>query len=221
MIAADGTTSAVVPDDWRPGLQLLAELFSSQRGQTFNPGLRSAEPCQGAMLAETSPELWVDASARQKMIASAHAIVAGTIRSVTPGFFQSASPGSLIELDHLAKIKADAFYDRLGDTLFLRLPYAQFVTGGIEYCRESGPGKYAPKVGDRLLVFAYFTPWDADGRFVYTTSSEVIAQPAGGAIRIPPFLSVFDEPSATIETVTTSIRSELARTPRRSPGSLP
>jgi hypothetical protein len=165
------------------------------------------------MLAEESPQQLADASTQHSAIVNAKAIVAGTIRSVTPGFF-SGSPGSLIELDNLDKIKASALYNELRESLYLRLPYAQFVTGGIEYCRESGSGKYIPKVGDRLLVFAYGAPGDTAGTFVYTTSDDVIAQPRDGVIRIPKSLSFFDNPAATIATVTTVIRSELSRRDR-------
>jgi hypothetical protein len=69
-------------------------------------------------------------------------------------------------------------------------------------------------VGDRLLVFAYGAPGDAAGTFVYTTSSDVIAQPSGGAIRIPKSLSFFDNPAATIATITTVIRSEISHRDR-------
>lgn len=209
MVAPDGTTATVVPEDWRPGLQRLAKVLSEHRGQVSALSLPSAAPCQGAMLAESSGELQVDTSTQHNATVNAHAIVAGTIRSVTPGFFEGL-PGSLIELDNLDKIKADALYNNVRESLYLRLPYAQFITGGIEYCRESGLGAYVPKVGDRLLVFAYRAPGDMAGTFVYTTSSDVIAQPNDGAIRIPKSLSFFDNRAATIETVTTVIRSELS-----------
>src|SRR5216684_566879 len=176
MVAADGTTAAVVPEDWRPSMQRLAEVLSEHRGQVSAFSQFSAAPCQGGMLAESSVEVLVDTSTRHNAVVNAHAIVAGTIRSVTPGFF-SGLPGSLIELDSLDKIKADSLYNDLRERLYIRLPYAQFVTGGIEYCRESGPGAYLPRVGDRLLVFAYRAPGDTAGTFVYTTSSDVIAQP--------------------------------------------
>jgi hypothetical protein len=213
MVAADGTTAAVVPEDWRPELQRTAEVFSEHRGQVSAFGMSSAAPCQGGMLAESPLEPVVDTTTQRNVIVNAHAIVAGTIRSVTPGFF-FGKPGSLIELDNLDKIKADALYNGLRASLYLRLPYAQFVAGGIEYCRESGPGAYTPKVGDRLLVFAYGAPMDAAGTFVYSTSSDVIAQPSDGAVRIPKSLAFFDNQAATIATVTTSIRSELSHRDR-------
>jgi hypothetical protein len=213
MVAADGTTAAVVPEDWRPSMQRLAEVLSKHRGQVSAFSLSSGAPCQGGMLAEESPQQLADASTLHSAIVNAKAIVAGTIRSVTPGFF-SGSPGSLIELDNLDKIKTSALYNELRESLYLRLPYAQFVTGGIEYCRESGSGKYIPKVGDRLLVFAYGAPGDTAGTFVYATSDDVIAQPGDGVIRIPKSLSFFDNPAATIATVTTVIRSELSHRDR-------
>ncbi len=214
MVAADGTTAAVVPEDWRPSMQRLAEVLSEHRGQVSAFSVSSAAPCQGGMLSGESPQELVDASTRHSAIVNAKAIVAGTIRSVTPGFFQSGSPGSLIELDNLDKIKASMLYNELRESLYIRLPYAQFVTGGVEYCRESGSGKYIPKVGDRLLVFAYGAPVDTAGTFVYTTSDDVIAQPGDGAIRIPKSLSFFDNPRATIETITTVIRSEISHQDR-------
>jgi len=213
MVAADGTTAAVVPKDWRPSMQRLAEVIAENRSQVSAFSLSSAASCQGGMLSEESPQELVDASTQHGAIANAKAIVIGTIRSVTPGFF-FGSPGSLIELENLNKIKADALYSGLRENLYLRLPYAQFVTGGVEYCRESGSGKYVPRVGDRLLVFAYGAPVDTAGTFVYTTSRDVIAQPGDGAIRIPKSLSFFDNPAATIATITAVIRSELSHSER-------
>jgi hypothetical protein len=55
---------------------------------------------------------------------------------------------------------------------------------------------------------------DTAGTFVYTTSSDVIAQPGVGAIRIPKSLSFFEGQETTIATVTISIRSELSRRDR-------
>jgi hypothetical protein len=81
---------------------------------------------------------------------------------------------------------------------------------GVEYCRASGSGEYKPAVGDRLLVFAYRAPSDAAGTFLYAGSREVIAQPGGGAILIPVDFSFLDDKAATIETVTTAIRSQLS-----------
>jgi hypothetical protein len=213
MVAADGTTAAVVPEDWRPGLQHLAEVFSAHRRQVSASSLPSTAPCQGGMLTDEPLEQFMDVSTPHNRVVNARAIVAGTIRSVTPGFFWGM-PGSLIELDNLDKIKLDALYKNLGGNLYLRLPYAQFVVNGIEYCREPGPGGYIPTVGDRLLVFAYRPPADAAGTFLYAGSREVIAQPGGGTILIPKEFSFLDDKAATIENVTTIIRSELSHRER-------
>ncbi|MEA2415044.1 MAG: hypothetical protein QOI58_1701 [Thermoanaerobaculia bacterium] len=209
MVAADGTTAAIVPEDWRPGVQHLGEVLSAHRRQVSASSLPSTAPCHGGMLTDEPIEQYVDVSTPHNRVANAHAIVAGTIRSVTPGFFQG-SPGSLIELDNLDKIKLDALYKNLGEMLYLRLPYAQFVMNGVEYCRLSGPGEYIPTAGDRLLVFAYRAPADTAGTFLYAGSREMIAQPGSGTIRIPEVFSFFDDKAATIETVTTAIRSLLS-----------
>jgi hypothetical protein len=136
MVNTDGTAAAVVPKDWRPGLQRLAEVFSKHGAQVSALSPSTTAPCLGGMLSESPAELWVDRSTRHSAVVSAHAIVTGTIRSVTPGFFHG-QPASLIELDHLDKIKAGGI-DNVRDTLYVRLPYAQFVVGGVEYCREPG-----------------------------------------------------------------------------------
>jgi hypothetical protein len=209
MVAADGTTAAVVPEDWRPGVQHLGEVLSAHRRQVSASSLPSTAPCHGGMLTDEPLEQYVDISTPHNRVVNAHAIVAGTIRSVTPGFFWG-SPGSLIELDNLDKIKLDALYQNLGERLYLRLPYAQFVMNGVEYCQASGPGAYKPTVGDRLLVFAYRAPADTAGTFLYAGSREIIAQPSGGTILIPEVFSFFDDKAATIETVTTAIRSQLS-----------
>jgi len=209
MVAADGTTAAVVPEDWRPGLQHLGEVLSGHQRQVSAFGIPSTAPCHGGMLTDEPLEQFVDISTPHNRVVNAHAIVAGTIRSVTPGFFWG-SPGSLIELDNLDKIKLDVLFTHLGEILYLRLPYAQFVMNGVEYCRTSGPTEYKPTVGDRLLVFAYRAPSDAAGTFLYAGSREVIAQPSGGSILIPKDFSFLDDKAATIATVTTAIRSELS-----------
>lgn len=210
MVAADGTTAAVVPEDWRPGVQHLGEVLSAHRRQVSASSLPSTAPCQGGMLTDEPLEQYVDISTPHNRVVNAHAIVAGTIRSVTPGFFSGGLPGSLIELDNLDKIKLDALFKNLGERLYLRLPYAQFVMNGVEYCQASGPGAYKPAVGDRLLVFAYRAPADAAGTFLYAGSREIIAQPGGGTILIPEVFSFLDDKAATIETVTTAIRSQLS-----------
>lgn len=208
MVAADGTTASVVPEDWRVQREQLAQVLPKHIADVSAFGTISAVPCHGAMLLETPLEPLLDRTTRRNAIMNAHAIVAGRIRSVTPGFF-FGTPGSLIELDSLDKITVDAAYSRVRDRLYIRLPFAKFVSGGTEYCRESGPGAYVPKVGDRLLVFAYDYPMDAAGTLVYSTSNDVISQPSGGAIRVPKSLSFFENTQATIASVVASIRSML------------
>jgi hypothetical protein len=165
------------------------------------------------MLVESEHEPLVDTSTQQKAIANAHAIIAGSIRSVTPGFFYGA-PGSVIELDNLDKLKADALYASVRDKLYIRLPYAHIGTADTEYCSESAPEAYIPQVGDRLLVFAYGATADTAGTFVYTSSSDVIAQPSGGAVRLPKSFSFFENPKATLENVLGVIRLELSHRER-------
>jgi hypothetical protein len=209
MTGADGTTAAVVPQDWRVRQQRIANAFAEQRVHASAFGVYSAAPCQGAMVVESEHEPLVDTTTQHKAIANAHAIIAGSIRSVTPGFFMG-TPGSLIELDNLDKLKTDALYASVQDNIYIRLPYAHFATAGTEYCSESAPEAYTPKVGDRLLVFGYGATADTAGTFVYTSSGDVIAQPSGGAMRLPKSFSFFEDPQATLESLVRVIRSELS-----------
>jgi hypothetical protein len=166
--------------------------------------------CRNGMMLETSLEPLVDRHNLHDSIANARVIVTGTIKSVTPGFFYG-DPASLIELSDLDKIKLDASYSSVRDSIYLRLPYAQFVSGETEYCRESGPGSYVPHAGDRLLVFAYDKPLDVDGTLIYSTSGDVIAQSSDeSAARVPKSLSFFDTPNATISSIVVTIHATLS-----------
>lgn len=219
MYSANGELSAVVPQDWRAQQQQLATMMA-RCGSAHNQSMSTAhtsssaltEPCGGAMIAESSRESLVSRDSRQASIANAVAIVAGTVKSITPGFFYGY-PGSLIELRELDKIKLEAPFARVRDTLFIRLPYAHFISGGVEYCRETGANAYIPALGDQLLIFAYDPPSDVSGTFVYTTSSDVIAQSGGTTgTRIPTLLSFFAAPDATIASIVAGIRIDLRRT---------
>ena len=221
MITADGTPSAIVPEDWRVRQQRLsatvARLRSQHRAEVSALSVpTSAVTCRDGMMLETQLEPLVDRHNVHDSIANARAIVTGTIKSVTPGFFYG-DPASLIELSDLDKLKLDASYSSVRDSIYLRLPYAQFVTGGTEYCRESAPGSYVPHAGDRLLVFAYDKPLDADGTLVYSTSGDVIAQSIGETVvRIPKSLAFFDRPNASISSIVATIHTTLSGN-RRAP----
>lgn len=221
MYSSSGALSAVVPPDWRQQQQQLATImsrggvghFSSQSTPTHHTNSSAlAEPCGGAMITESSHESLVSRDSRYTSIANAVAIIAGTVRSITPGFFYGY-PGSLVELGELDKIKLEAPYARVRDTLYIRLPYAHFISGGVEYCRETGANAYIPALGDKLLIFAYDPPSDVSGTFTYTTSSDVIAQSQStSGIRIPPMLSYFAAPDATIDSIVAGIRNDFRHT---------
>lgn len=214
MVGADGATAAIVPADWRPELQRLTALFSEHRGQVSSLSASSSTPCASGGLVEATNELMVDTSTRHNAVTNAQAIFTGTIRSITPGFFER-TPGSLIELGAVEKVKADARFSDVGDHLYVRLPHAQFTVAGVEYCQESRPA-YIPTVGDRLVVFAFRGPGDESGTFLYTTASDVIAQSADGAIRIPKALAAFEGSDVTLATIVSFIRSDIngPRAPR-------
>ena len=92
MVRADGAPSPIVPEAWRIQQQRYSEVVaraaSKQHRQASVLGLGpSAAPCGGGMLLETPLEPMVNRTTLPESIANARAIVDGTIRSVTPGFF--------------------------------------------------------------------------------------------------------------------------------------
>jgi hypothetical protein len=215
MVTADGTPSSVVPEGWRLRQQRFLAAVSRYKAQSLHEAATSRVPdsnvlCSDGMMAETDVDPLVPRDNRHDSIVNALAIVAGTIKSVTPGLFDG-DPASVVELGHLNKIKLDASYSAVRDVIYVRLPYARFLSGGTEYCRESGPGAYVPKTGDQLLVFAYDPPVDMDGTLVYSTSKDVIAQAHDEiAIRVPKSLEFINIQGATISSITTSIRATVA-----------
>src|SRR5258706_1127484 len=95
MYSSTGELSAVVPPDWRAQQQQLVTIMSRGGISAHNQSMSTAhssssaltEPCGGAMIAESSRESLVSRDSRQASIANAVAIVAGTVKSITPGFF--------------------------------------------------------------------------------------------------------------------------------------
>jgi hypothetical protein len=216
VLNADGSPSAIVPKDWRIGQQHFRSWASRPNSQTLRLDSPlgvwdSATLCQhGWLSVDDDPEEFVSRGNVHDAIANACAIVSGTIKRVTPGFFRGF-PGSLVELDHLDKIKIGTSYSALHDILYLRSPYARFAIGDIEYCRDLGPGSYVPRVGDHLLVFVYSLSSDVDGRLLYLSADDVIAQSSMEPdLRIPKSLAFFGATGSTIGSITASIRAAIS-----------
>jgi hypothetical protein len=215
VLNADGSPSAIVPEDWRIGQQHFRSLAPRPNSQA----LRLDSPlgvwdsvtlCQIGSIEEENEEMVSKGNAHDA-ITNARTIVSGTIKRVTSGFFNGGSPGSLVELDHLDRIKIGTSCSVLHDVVYLRLPYARFAIGDIEYCRATGPGAYVPRIGDELLVFAYNPPWDVDGKLLYLSADDVIAQSSMEPdLRIPKSLAFFGGTGSTIGSITASIRAALS-----------
>jgi hypothetical protein len=216
VLNADGSPSAIVPQDWRIGPQHFRSLAPRPNSQT----LRLDSPlgvwdsttlCQhGTLEVDDDPEERAIRDNAHNAIANARAIVSGTIKRVIPGFF-NGFPASLVELDHIDRIKLGTSYSAAHEVLYLRLPYARFAIGDIEYCRSSGPGSYVPRIGDELLVFAYVPPPDVDGTLLYLSDDDIIAQSSlKRDLRIPKSLAFFGSTGSTIGSITASIRAVLS-----------
>lgn len=213
---AGGSPSAIVPEGWGIDQASLRSRVAPPNSQTPPFGVwDSMTLCQhGWMSVDDDPEEYVDRTNAHSAITSARVIASGTVKRVTPGFFWT--PASLVELDHLDKIKIGTSYSALHDVLYIRIPYARFAIGDHEYCRDLGPNAYAPRVGDKLLVFAYNPPLDAEGKLLYLSLDDVIVQPsAERELRIPKVLAFFGGTGSTIESITASIRAAMEVPSRR------
>jgi hypothetical protein len=213
MFLPNGVESNIAPEDWRVRERqnaLVAKLRARDEASAFSMARATpALPCHGVIMDETTLEESVSRYTPGDSVLNARAIVSGTIKSVTSGFFYG-TPGSLIELGDLHKIKADSSYARVSDTLYLRLPYAHFESGGVEFCRESTPGSYVPATGDRLLLFAYTAPVDVSGSLVYSTSNDVIATSSANGLHIPKMLAFFGDRATTLAGIESKVRAILA-----------
>jgi hypothetical protein len=210
MFLPNGVESGIAPEEWRVRERqnaAVAKLRSRDEARASSMAdVTPALPCHGVIMDETTLEESVSRETPDASVLNARAIVAGTIKSVTSGFFYG-TPGSLIELGDLDKIKTDSSYGRVSDTLYLRLPYAHFDSGGVEFCRESTRGSYVPAIGDRLLLFAYTAPVDASGSLVYSTSNDVIAMSSANELHVPKALAFFADRAARLPGIESKVRS--------------
>jgi hypothetical protein len=221
MFLPNGVESGIAPADWHVRERQNASVEKLRfRDESSAFSMTRATPalqCHGVIMDETNLEESVSRYTPDESVLNARAIVAGTIKSVTSGFFYG-TPGSLIELGDLDKLKADSSYAHVSDTLYLRLPYAHFESGGVEFCRESRPGSYVPAPGDRLLLFAYTAPVDVSGSLVYSTSNDVIATSSANGLHIPQMLAFFGDRATTLPRIESKVRAILSTSRRADHG---
>lgn len=106
------------------------------------------------------------------LVRFANAIYAGTITTITPGFFDG-QPASLLGVNVTESVKGAAAYKTTGG---LYVPYAaaNFRIGGQQFCAQPLYQNYTPQVGDRIVVYALHAPADPDGKLIHADSRDLI-----------------------------------------------
>lgn len=107
-------------------------------------------------------------------------IVRGTVTGVDQGF-AVGNPGLLLE------VRVDEWLKRSpkiadSDVLYLPYPVAEFEVGGYRFCKTDSRWPEPPRVGDRVLLLPYRTPYDTADQMIVPDPDgfEVILEREGG-----------------------------------------
>lgn len=211
LFTPEGAFAAAVPSYWRE--QHVAYTKTASRGRARIASTSAmqqppAAPCGGVYLAEADVESLVVRDSVRSTVRNAKAIYAGTIRTVTPGLFYGA-PGSLLELGDLVTLKTTPAYANVRDSVLVRHPYAHFTAGTVEYCRETRAATLAPRIGDRVIVFAFADPLDEAGILVFSYLDDLIVA-RDGDVRIPRLLEIFGTRAPSVDQIAATIARTVA-----------
>jgi hypothetical protein len=175
--------SAEIPADWRSEMLQMANMLGSGADRLI------ARPCAGRYLSEDS-ELSGARYSPDAFVRSAKAIFSGRVAAISQGIFYG-KPGSLVAVSDVEALKTNSDFSRITDHLYVRHPFAWYSAAGREFCAGTRPDVYIPRVGDRIIVFAFSKPLDDSGRFIYTVEDDLILESKNGELHVPPTLSSF------------------------------
>lgn len=112
------------------------------------------------------------------------AIYGGRIEGISQGFFEGL-PSSLLRVKVTEVFRSSDLVART--EVLIPYQFARFKIGESTFCGGS-TDRYQPAAGDRVLVFIYDAPLDADRSLVYPRSPEIFFQTAAGRLIIPELL---------------------------------
>lgn len=115
------------------------------------------------------------------------AIFAGTLIQRAVGF-ADGDPATLLQVrvDEILKKSPQFSIRRVGDTLYVAYPVAEFQVKGLKFCKSDGSLlKEIPKVGDKILVFPMSGPLNEGRNMMYLYSQEIFVQNADGGLEAP------------------------------------
>jgi len=143
-------------------------------------GRRDETPCFG----ERPAEIAAPSKTLADLSRNAHTIIEGRIVQRTLGFFEDR-PGALLTVRVDEQLQRDDTYASLREYL-VYYPDAVFDVGSAAYCIRPATHPARPRIGDRVLVFAYGRPIYSPGWLIYgQASNHLIFQTAAGEL-VPP-----------------------------------
>jgi hypothetical protein len=197
-VTSDGKLSPVYLDKYA--------LRDLQRSRGTGPRAATADgPQKGpSCFGERPAEIAAPSKTLADLSGNSHMIIAGRIVQRTEGFFEDR-PGALLTVRVDEQLQRDNTYAALPEYL-VYYPEAAFDVGSAAYCIRPATHPARPRVGDRILVFAYGSPIDAMGRLIYGQASKhLVFQTAAGEL-VPPVELREELASARITTLDQILR---------------
>jgi hypothetical protein len=119
-------------------------------------------------------------SSLKDLARNAWTVIEGTVTDIDQGF-GAGNPASLLEIRVDDRLRTSEKFSPLPH-VYLLYPRAEFETGAYRFCRREGrwPDPL-PQVGDRVLLFPYWVPYDPALQVIVPDSAgfEVIVERQG------------------------------------------
>ncbi len=117
-------------------------------------------------------------------VSRSEAIVEGHVVEITPGFDGWGDPAMLIALDVVKHLYAPE--KPFATRLHLSMPVGEFVAGDAVFCSRETWGGYRPRVGDKLIVGAFFRAPDAGSSVLLNIDRDQVflVDDDGGLVRL-------------------------------------
>lgn len=160
-------------------LRMLQRTREGKRPKVSSNDISPERSCFGESPAEIAAP-----SGSLKDLANARTIIEGEVTGRTVGFFDGR-PGALLSVRVERTVQREkAFF--IPAEVLVYFPEADFTVGDESYCIRPATHPARPRIGDRIVVFAYGPPVDTTGRVLYVQASmHLIFETADGRL-LPP-----------------------------------
>lgn len=140
------------------------------------------EPCSlfiGRSVDDPDPK---PAGSLDELIENSLGIYQGRITGRDLGFFDG-SPGTLLRLQVETSWKSYPGYS--DKTLYIFYPVGQINLGGEMLCGRNPGYSFRPEIGDRLLLFGYYTPLDTSRALIFPEAEHLFFEDRQGHLFLP------------------------------------